>query len=67
LLGQWPAGTGASESCAQSQLAASQADVTDMPDPGTGSWYLVRARTSCGIGTYGAASDATPRAIAACP
>jgi Protein metal binding site. len=39
------------------------------PDPaaGTGFWYLTRARNSCGIGTYGFASNATERSIPACP
>jgi hypothetical protein len=67
VLGQWPAGTGASEACVQTQLAANQTDLTDVPAPDAGAWYLVRARSSCGIGTYGAASDETPRGIAACP
>ena len=67
LLGQWPAGTGASEVCVQTHLDANQTDLTDLPEADSGTWYLVRARTSCGIGTYGAASDDAPRGIAACP
>jgi hypothetical protein len=67
LLGQWPAGTGLSESCVQAQLNGNQIDIADAPEAGSGTWYLVRARSSCGIGTYGAASDDTSRDIAACP
>jgi len=29
-------------------------------------WYLVRARNSCGFGTYGFQSDGTERATPAC-
>jgi hypothetical protein len=39
----------------------------ERPDPpsGTGCWYLVRARNSCGAGTYG--TQERDAAIAACP
>jgi hypothetical protein len=37
------------------------------PAPGGGVWYLVRARSACGIGSYGAASDGTPRDVQGCP
>ena len=37
------------------------------PAPGSGLWYLVRARSSCGNGDYGSASDGTPRNVQGCP
>jgi Protein metal binding site. len=37
------------------------------PGPGTGYWYLARGRNSCGIGTYGFASNNVERSIPACP
>jgi hypothetical protein len=40
-------------------------DARPDPDVGTGSWYLVRGRNSCGVGTFGSAQRDTT--IAACP
>ncbi len=38
------------------------------PPPGTGNYYLVRSRKSCGAGSYGFASSGEPRLpAAACP
>jgi len=37
------------------------------PAPGSGRWYLVRARSSCGSGTFGSGSDGTPRNVEGCP
>jgi len=38
------------------------------PDADSGFWYLVRARDACGqIGSYGSASDGTPRQHPLCP
>ena len=37
------------------------------PGAGVGFWYLVRGRNACGGGTWGLASDGTPRVSAACP
>jgi uncharacterized repeat protein (TIGR01451 family) len=66
-LGQWPAGAGASELCEQPQYEGCLVAIPDVPPADAGFWYLVRARNDCGIGTYGAASDGTPRDIAICP
>ena len=66
-LGQWPTGSGSAETCLGQQIEGNQATITDVPGTGSGYWYLVRARTACGIGTYGTASDGTPRNITACP
>ena len=66
VLGQWPAGAGLSEVCEQ-QDAASQAAPAAVPDSDTGFWYLVRGRSACGVGSYGVASDGTPRSVSSCP
>ena len=34
----------------------------DLPAPGDGFLYLVRAENACGVGTYGVGSDPDPRA-----
>jgi hypothetical protein len=39
----------------------------DEPDPGTGLWYLSRGANACGIGTFGAQSDGSPRITTTCP
>ena len=67
VLGQWPAGTGPSEACVQSSLSGTQTDITDVPAADSGTWYLIRAHTSCGAGTYGTASGGTTRGIVVCP
>jgi len=66
-LGEWPVGSGASESCVDAQETATEATIAETPDPDTGRWYLVRARTACGLGTYGFASDGSQRNVTACP
>lgn len=58
-------------SAAQTCLATGIPDLAfsdeGRPASGSGLWYLVRARTSCGIGDYGTASDGTPRNVQGCP
>ena len=66
VLGELPVGSGAGEACLDSTAAASIV-VSDVPFSGSGTWYLVRAENSCGAGTYGSASDGTPRTSDACP
>jgi len=38
-----------------------------LPPPGTAYWYLVRAKNSCGIGSYGTDSSLNPRLTTTCP
>lgn len=38
----------------------------EAPAPGHGFWYLFRGKNSCGIGSYGAQTNGTPRASAVC-
>ncbi len=54
-----------SRTCLQSATATSYSDNRLNPPVGTGFWYLVRARNSCGIGTYG--SPQRDSAIPPCP
>jgi len=54
--------------CLQSAASfVSYSDSRPEPEAEAGFWYLARARNSCGIGSYGTATDATERTIAACP
>ncbi|MBP7145990.1 MAG: VCBS repeat-containing protein [Acidobacteria bacterium] len=39
----------------------------DVPAAGSGFWYIVRGRNSCGSGTFGLASSGAERTSAACP
>jgi N-acetylneuraminic acid mutarotase len=58
----------ASATCVQSgSSSTSYSDLRADPAPGTGYWYLARAKNSCAAGTYGAGSNDTPRSIPACP
>jgi hypothetical protein len=66
-IGEWPVGSGASEQCQGSAVASTQIDVTEDPATENGFWYLVRGRNACGIGTYGSASDGSPRVTSVCP
>ena len=67
LVTELPVGAGASESCLESSLAESTTLVADVPGTGAASWYLVRGANGCGAGSYGSASDGTPRESNACP
>jgi hypothetical protein len=42
-------------------------DSQPAPPPGQVTWYLVKARNSCGAGDYGSGSNGVPRSIGACP
>ena len=66
-IAELPVGSGSSESCLESGLAASETTDPELPSPGTGVWYLVRGRNSCGAGTYGTTSADEPRSTATCP
>ena len=58
----------AAGACLQSGLTQPQyADSRPNPSPGTGVWYLVRARNSCGAGTYGTSSAGLERVLPSCP
>jgi N-acetylneuraminic acid mutarotase len=67
LISELPVGSGASEICLGSGLTGPSASDPEMPSPGRGFWYLSSESNACGVGTYGQASDGTPRTTAACP
>lgn len=54
-------------SCLATQQAAASAVDGIVPPAGSGSWYLVRGRNSCGIGSYGTTSSGAARLSQACP
>lgn len=62
----YPVGSGA-ETCLADGAESEQIDDLGMPAAGAGYWYLVRARSACGTGTYGYESNGIERASAACP
>lgn len=64
---EFPVGAGAGEACLASSLQESSIEDTEVPSPGSGFWYLVRARDNCGVGGYGHASDGSARLSDTCP
>jgi N-acetylneuraminic acid mutarotase len=66
-VGQLPLGTGAAETCvAPGTSSTSAVDVTT-PAIKKAAWYLARGTNACGDGSYGTASNGTPRTLAICP
>ncbi len=66
-LHEFPVGSGASEACVASNLGSSSTTDNQFPTLGTGFWYLVRGRNTCGQGTAGFRSNGTERLSGACP
>jgi len=66
-LGEVPVGSGASEVCLESSLAATMSGDTEDPTIDTGFYYLVRGRNGCGPGTYGISSAGPERVTGICP
>ncbi len=66
-LSQLPVGTGPSEACLESGSSDAMALDPEIPPPGSGHYYIVRARNGCGTGTYGFQAGAAERASPACP
>ena len=63
-----PVGSGADgESCVANDLQPTSYQDIQAPPSAHGFWYLVRCARPCGAGTYGNASDGTPRASTTCP
>lgn len=62
-----PVGSGAGEICLPSVETPSSGQDLSVPQAGTGFWYLVRGRNSCGAGTYGFESDGMERSSTTCP
>jgi len=53
--------------CVGSAGTANSRSDPQVPAVGTGSYYLIQARNTCGLGGFGAGSDGTPRSHASCP
>ena len=66
-LDQLPVGSGSSEVCIASGVAAATTADATVPAMGGGLWYLARGRNACGAGSYGRQSGGTERTSAACP
>ena len=66
-LAELPVGGGLSERCVEAATPITISNDAEDPAPGTGFYYLVRGRNACGVGTYGEASNGTPRASSTCP
>ena len=66
-LDELPVGSGPSETCLLSESTATSVSDANLPPPGRGYWYLMRARNACGFMPYGQASDGTPNVSQACP
>jgi len=67
LVAELPVGSGASETCLASGIAESSTLASGDPASGSIYWFLVRGANSCGLGSYGNASDGSPRESTACP
>lgn len=71
LVEDLPVGSGSTEVCVASSIQSTSATDSTAPGSGEAYWYLVRARTSCGTGTYGyewrQGAPAAQRITAACP
>ncbi len=71
MLNELPPGSGASEACVASGIEDASTSDPANPPAGRGFWYLVRARNSCGTGTYGFRTlrgvPSSERTTAACP
>jgi N-acetylneuraminic acid mutarotase len=56
-----------SDCLASATASTSYSDSRPAPSLGQAHWYLARAKNSCGVGNYGAGSNAVVRTIPACP
>jgi hypothetical protein len=55
------------EACLEPGSVDASAEDNATTPPRTGSWYLVRGRNNCGLGTYGADTLGNERVSTACP
>jgi hypothetical protein len=66
-IGEYPVGTGASETCLSMGSATPQfTDATPLVTSREGFWYLTRALNDCGIGNWGFESDGDARVSLVC-
>ncbi|MDX1390579.1 MAG: hypothetical protein R3344_15425, partial [Acidobacteriota bacterium] len=67
FIDELPVGIGGSEECVHDDLDATETDDDFEPLPGQGVWYLVRAVSLCGQGSWGFTSSEFERISPACP
>jgi hypothetical protein len=65
-IGQMPPGSGSSDDCIGYYVQTTSFVDAVTPSPGTGFWYLSRGWNFCASGSWGEASDGTPRTPSAC-
>jgi hypothetical protein len=66
-VGAFPVGPGGGDEVCFDDLAGPTVSDATVPAPNTGFWYLSRGENTCGNGTYGTQSNATPRTSTTCP
>ncbi|MFN7966790.1 MAG: kelch repeat-containing protein [Acidobacteriota bacterium] len=66
-LSEFPVGSGGTESCLGYGITGVELTDATTPASGTGFWYLVRGRNSCGSGSWGTTSAGQQRAPGGCP
>ncbi len=62
-----PVGPSGDDEQCFAQLTDSTLSDAAVPVADAGFWYVVRSRGSCGTGSYGAATDGSPRTSTTCP
>jgi len=68
VAGEFPVGSGATETCLVSGTASGSASDGSTPAAGQAFWYLLRGRHGCGAGTYGYGGEPpAERYTAVCP
>jgi hypothetical protein len=65
-IASFPVGPGGADEICFDDLAAPSLTDPTLPVPDSGFWYLSRGENSCGIGTFGDATDG-PRVTTTCP
>jgi N-acetylneuraminic acid mutarotase len=67
MLGEFAVGNGPGETCLAPGIPVTSTSDPSTPPAGSGFWYLVRGRNTCGAGTYGFRSGGAERTSTACP
>jgi hypothetical protein len=65
--GAFPVGSSSTGEVCFSNLTEARLSDTAAPAPGSGYWYLSRARNPCGTGPWGTQSNGTERVTGTCP
>ena len=65
--GGGPVGGSGAEACLAQQTPGTSFPDPTLPSDGQMFWYVVRARNTCGVGTYGSQSNGAPSLSLTCP